>query len=83
MFEKVAGYDFIKNPQILYDTSYTLRDRVEYAGICSLRNYEDYASKGILYLHKDLIPPWVPIQIVENNPLVKAHKHHIELFNEK
>ncbi len=83
MFKKVAGYDFIKNPEVLDDKSYSLRDRVEYAGLCSLRNYEDYESKGILYLDKDLIPPWVPNQILESNKLIEIHKHKIILLREK
>jgi hypothetical protein len=83
MFKKVAGYDFILNPSILEDTRYTLQDRVEYAGLCSLRNYEDYMQKGILYLHKDLIPPWIPQQILESNQLIEIKSNHIKLINEQ
>ena len=82
MFEKVAGYDFIKNPEILYNDKFTLRDRVEYVGLCSLRNYEDYANRGILYLDRDLIPPWVPEQILADNKLIELHKNYIKLINE-
>lgn len=79
----VAGYDFIKNPEVLDDSNYTLRDRVEYAALCSLRNYTDYSNNGILYLDRDYVPPWVPEQILANNKLIKLHNNYIELIREK
>lgn len=81
-FFTVAGYDFIKNPQVLNDTRYSLRDRVEYAGLCALRNYEDYIERDVLHLDKDLIPPWIPEQVYAQNKLIKIHKNHIELLKE-
>jgi hypothetical protein len=83
MMFKVPGHDFILNHLVLEDKKIPLQDRVEYAGLCSLRNYEDYVENGILYLHKDLIPPWVPHQILESNSLIENHTNHITLLGEQ
>lgn len=83
MFKQVAGYDFIVNPEVLWDKQYSLRDRVEYAGLCSLRNYEDYMHKGTTYLDKDLIPPWVPTQILDSNKLIDNKTNQITLLYEQ
>ena len=82
MIKRVPGRNFMINPEILSNKKYSVRDRVEFAGLCSLRNYEDYINRGIIDLHRDLIPPWVPTQIIEENQLVTTNKNYIELISE-
>lgn len=75
--------DFIVNPKALVDAFWlTDRHKAEYLGICALRNYEDYKMRGDTGIDLDLIPPWVPIEVIKDNPLAKLTETKIELIKE-
>jgi len=79
-----TGHDFIVKPKTLVD-SFWLSDRhkAEYLGLCSLRNYEDYLHRGEVNLSLDLVPNWIPMQVVKENPLVTLTDNYIIFQKEK
>lgn len=77
-----GGYDFIVNEKIVDNSFISDRHKAEYLGLCALRNYEDYLDRNEINLNRDLIPPWVPLKVIEENPLVKLTKEKIILLKE-
>lgn len=65
----VDGDNYIKRPEIVTDNPLRLSDQhlAEYLGLCSLRKYPDND------LHLDYLPKWVPISVVQENPLVRIN----------
>jgi len=79
-----TGPDFIVNPKTLVDSFWiTDRHKAEYLGLCALRNYEDYLYRGDVNLSLDLVPNWVPIQVIKENPLVTLTDNQIIFQKEK
>ncbi len=78
------GVNFIINPKALVDAFWlTERQRAEYLGICSLRSYDDYLNHKEVDLSLDLVPPWVSMQVITDNPLTKLTNSKIILLKEK
>jgi hypothetical protein len=75
--------NFIVNPKALVD-AFWVSDllRSEYLGICSLRSYNDYTMYGDVDLSLDLIPDYVPLEIIKQNPLIKLTETKIKLIKE-
>lgn len=63
----VTGNHYIKNERIVVANPHRLSDRTlaEYLGLCSLRTYPE------VDLPVERLPPWVPMSIVQENPLIK------------
>ena len=77
------GNDFIVNPSTVADVFISDQFKAEYLGLCALRNYEDYLDREEVDLNRDLIPPWVPIEAIKDNPLIKLTNKKIILQKEK
>jgi hypothetical protein len=66
------GPNFIVNPHLVRaGLGYSDRTLAEYLGLCALRRYENYVYLNEVNLERFLIPPWVPEDVVQHNPLVK------------
>lgn len=77
------GIDFIVNPKALVDAFWVSdRHKAEYLGICALRSYDDYVNYEQVDLSLDLIPPWVPLDVIKDNPLIKLTDNKIILIKE-
>lgn len=78
------GENFIVNPKSLVEAFWVSdRHKAEYLGICALRSYNDYATKGDVDVSLDLLPAWIPLAIIEENPLLKLTETKIILEKEK
>jgi hypothetical protein len=79
-----TGPNFIVNPKALVDGFWlTDKQKAEYLGICSLRSYEDYKTKGTTNLDIDIIPQWVPLEVIRSNPLINVTENKIIFLKEK
>lgn len=79
-----SGNSFIVNPKALVDAFWVSdRHKAEYLGLCSLRNYNDYLERKEVDLHIDLIPTWVPIEVIKDNPLVTLTETKVIFKKEK
>lgn len=83
-FRKIPqeGFDFIIDESVVADVFISEQFRSEYLALCSLRNYEDYLDREEVNLDRDLIPPWVPIEEIKDNPLIKLTDKKIILLKE-
>ena len=82
--QSVTGDNFIVNPKALVEAFWvTDRHKAEYLGLCALRNYEDYKYRNDVDLSMDLVPAWVPIQVIKDNPLVTTTDNKIIFQKEK
>jgi len=82
--DSTEGINFIVNPKALVDAFWVSdKHKAEYLGICALRSYDDYLNNKEVDLHIDLIPPWVPIEVIKDNPLVTTTETKIILSKEK
>ena len=80
--EPQEGYDFIVNGSVVDDPFISKQFKAEYLGLCALRNYEDFLDREEVNLDRDLIPPWVPIEEIADNPLIKLTNKKIILLKE-
>lgn len=78
-----SGPNFIVNPRELAN-AFWVPDRLkaEYLGLCSLRSYEQFLYNGTVDLPLLELPPWVPLKVVKENPLVTVTNTHI-IFNKE
>ena len=81
--ESKEGINFIVNPRAIVANPWVSdKHKAEYLGICALRSYDDYLNSKQTDLHIDLIPPWVPMQVITENPLIKLTNTKIILLKE-
>ncbi len=75
----IEGISFIRKEGIVTDNPFNLSDRTlaEYLGLCALRNYPE------THLSLDKLPPWIPLQVVKENPLVKLTENEIKFIHEE
>jgi hypothetical protein len=79
-----SGNDFIANQKALVDAFWVSdRHKAEYLGLCALRSYTNYVDNNEVDLSLDLLPPWVPIEVVKENPLVQLTDNKIIFIKEK
>lgn len=65
------GPNFIVNPHLIREKmGFSNRVLAEYLGFCALRRYENYVYNKEVDLPSYLIPPWIPIIVVQQNPLI-------------
>lgn len=84
-YETLKGSNFIVNPEVIIKNPYKLSDiqLSEYLGLCALRNYSEYKLSGEVDLEMEYFPPWIPKQVVEQNPLIAINKSKIIFIKEK
>lgn len=78
----VDGHNFIVNESVLRNSFISEQLRAEYLGLCSLRQYSDYKNQGIVDLQLDRVPPWIPMQVIQQNPFLTTTSTQI-LFNKE
>lgn len=77
------GVNFLVNPRGLANSFWVSnRHKAEYLGFCSLRAYEKYLTSGEVNLSLADLPPWVPIAIAKDNPLLTVTNTQI-IFNKE
>lgn len=82
--QESKGPNWIVNPRALVDAFWVSEQhQAEYLGLCSFRNYSDYRWNKCVDLSLSLLPPWVPLQIVQENPLVQLTDNQIIFIKEK
>ena len=74
---ELHGRNYIRNLEPIKSEDYTSRNKAEYIGICSYRNHTDELFYGKTWLDIADLPPWLPLQVVEENPLIKIDKGKI------
>ena len=74
---ELHGRNYIRNLEVIKDENYSYQERAEYIGICSYRNHTDELFYGKTWLDLADLPPWVPREIIENNPLINVTKETI------
>lgn len=78
------GPNFIVNPHVLRDDlGFSVRARAEYLGLCALRRYDNYVYLKEVDLDRHLLPPWIPLIVVQQNPLLKLTDSKIIFKEEK
>lgn len=81
-YKNLIGFNFLVNPSVLFDKNLTYQIRAEYVGLCSLRRISDYSVGDKTTLHVSKVPPWVPAEIVTNNPLIEIKDNHLHFLTE-
>ena len=79
----LGGTNWVKNEGVIVDSLelYSPQTVAEYLGLCALRSYNKDLSDTDLKL--SLLPPWVSLEVVEQNPLVKLTDTKIVFIKEK
>ena len=80
----LGGSSYILNEKVIVFNTYKLTNRqlAEYLGVLSLRNYAEYQVSGDSSLDMQIIPPWVPKVVFENNPLIAINKSKLTFIEE-
>lgn len=78
------GNNFLVNPRELANSFWVSnRHKAEYLGFASFRNYDSYLSTGLVDLPIIYLPPWVPISLAKENPLLTVTDKYIKFDKEK
>lgn len=81
--DSTEGINFIVNPKALVDAFWVSdRHKAEYLGICALRSYDDYINNRDVDLSLDLVPTWVSLDVIKDNPLIQLTETKIKLIKE-
>lgn len=82
---KYPGTDWVLNPKAIAEASmiYPYQHVAEYIGLCSLRSYAEFKQFNNTNFDLDRLPPWIPMEVVNNNPLVKTTDKQIIFIKEK
>lgn len=67
---ELHGRNYIRNLEVLKDETFSYQQRAEYIGLCSYRNHTDELFYGKTWLDVSDIPPWIPLLVLEDNPLI-------------
>ena len=67
---ELHGRNYIRNLEVIRDETFSYRERAEYVGILSYRNHPSEMFYKQYHLNLDDLPPWIPLQVVKENPLV-------------
>ena len=67
---ELHGRNYIRNLEPIKSEDYTSRNKAEYIGICSYRNHTDELFYGKTWLDIADLPPWIPLSILDGNPLI-------------
>ena len=77
------GFNFIVNEHVLKNPLVSDLHKAEYLGLCSLRQYTDYKQQGIVDLKLERVPPWIPMQVIQQNPFITTTSNEILFYKEK
>lgn len=84
MYKDLVGGSFVVNEKVITNNPYRLSNQqlAEYLGILSFRNYANYKFTRDSGLSLEMIPPWIPRDVLQNNPLIEIKSNKI-IFNEE
>ena len=68
--KELLGNSYIRNLEPLQSESYSWREKAEYLGILSYRHHPEEMFYRKTWLEVSDMPPWIPLQVLESNPLV-------------
>lgn len=79
------GSSYILNESVIVYNPNKLSNRqlAEYLGLCSLRNYAEYKFSGDSTLDMQQLPPWIPREVIETNPLIVINKSKLNFIEDK
>jgi len=76
--------NFIVNSKVLVDTFWlSPRQKAEYLALLSLRDYGDYVETGYTGYKLYNLPPWIPIEVAKNHPLIQLTDKEIIFTKEE
>jgi hypothetical protein len=81
-YQNLKGLNFLVNTTLLFNDKYSDREKAEFVGLCSLRNFSDFKLQNKTNLHISRIPPWVSKYVVENNPLIEINQPNLIFITE-
>ena len=67
---ELHGRSYIRNLEPIKDDSFSYRERAEYLGILSYRHHPEEMFYRKTWLELTDMPPWIPLQVIEENPLI-------------
>ena len=67
---ELHGRNYIRNLEPLQSESYSWREKAEYLGILSYRHHPEEMFYRKKHLNLDVLPPWVPREVILSNPLI-------------
>ena len=67
---ELHGRNYIRNLEPIKDDSFSYRERAEYLGVLSYRHHPEEMFYRKNWLEIADLPPWIPISILEGNPLI-------------
>lgn len=67
---ELHGRNYIRNLEPIKDDSFSYRERAEYVGLLSMRNHTDELFYKKTGLELADLPPWIPLLVLEENPLI-------------
>lgn len=71
---ELHGRNYIRNLEVIKDDSFSYQDRAEYIGVCSYRTHPEELFYRKNWLEISDLPPWILLQTIEENPLIKIDK---------
>ena len=74
---ELHGRSYIRNLEPLLSDEYSWQEKAEYVGVLSYRNHPSEMFYKQYHLNLDDLPPWIPLQVIEENPLIKIDKGKI------
>lgn len=74
---ELHGRNYIRNLEPIKDNQYSFRERAEYIGFCSYRTHpvEMFYRKNWLEIAD--MPPWIPREVIQSNPLITIKNNQI------
>lgn len=82
VLENQGGEDFIVNPDALFNSRASDLHKSQYLGLAALRNYDDFVETQRKTLSRSLVPSWIKLEELRNNPLIKITETEIILIKE-
>lgn len=67
---ELHGRNYIRNLEPLKSESYSWREKAEYLGILSYRHHPEEMFYRKTWLELADMPPWIPLSVIKENPLV-------------
>ena len=67
---ELHGRNYIRNLEPIKDDSFSYRERAEYLGILSYRHHPEEMFYRKTWLEVADLPPWIPLLVLEENPLI-------------
>ena len=79
---ELHGRNYIRNLEVLRDETFSYRERAEYLGVLSYRHHPEEMFYRKTWLDIADLPPWIPLLVLEENPLIKIDKGKILFTHE-